>query len=136
MVDASDADVDKKTRVVREVLGKLGAGEISELLVLNKVDLLPEPAEATILGRRLDTESLVSAVTGQGLDALVEAVRDQATRSHQVVSLEIPVGDGRALAAVNRVGRVLSQDYEGELCRVTVSLPVAKLAEFASYVAD
>jgi len=136
VVDASDADVDKKVRVVREVLEKLGAAEVPELLVLNKVDLLPEPAEATILGRRLDTDSLVSAVTGAGLEALVDAVRDHATRSHQVVNLEIPVADGRALAALSRVGRVLAQDYEGELCRVTVSLPVAKVAQFAPYAAN
>lgn len=136
VVDSGDPDIDKKVRVVREVLGKLGAGQVPELLVLNKVDLLPEPAEATILASRLETEMLTSAVTGEGVDALVAAVRDRATRSHEVVSLEIPAADGRTLALLSRVGRILSQDYQGEVCHLVASVPKTALGELGRYVAS
>lgn len=136
VVDSGDPDVDKKVRVVRDVLEKLGAGSVPELLVLNKVDLLPEPAEATILASRLETEMLTSAVAGDGIDELVATVCDRATRSHELVTLEISAADGRTLALVSRVGRILSQVYEGEVCRLTASVPKTALGEFAPYLAD
>ena len=136
VVDSGDPDVDGKVRIVRDVLKKLGAGEVPEVLVLNKIDLLPEPAEATILASRLDTEMLTSAVTGDGIEDLVAVVRERATRSHELVTLEIPVSDGRTLALLSRVGRILSRDYAGEVCRLTASVPKTALGELAPYLTD
>jgi len=134
VVDASDPEVDKKVEVVRDVLGKLGAGEVPTILVLNKIDMLPEPAEGTILAQRLDTEVLTSAISGEGIENLTNLVRDRATRTHRVLSLEVPASDGRTLALLSRVGRIISTEYEGEVCRLTASVPHAALGELARYV--
>jgi len=134
-VDAGDPNAESKATVVREVLDKLGAADIPELLVLNKIDLLPERTEATILCSRLGTELMTSAVTGEGVEDLLAAVRERVTGSFRVVDLAIPAGDGRLLALLSRVGRVISRDYDGELCRVTASVPANALGELGPYLA-
>jgi GTPase len=63
---------------VNRVLAEIGAEQVPQLLVLNKIDLLPA-AEATV---RVDAcgkinELRVSAITGQGLDHLRAAIADR-----------------------------------------------------------
>jgi GTP-binding protein HflX len=83
VVDASDPLRDERTLQVREVLRGIGAGDIRELLVFNKIDLVGEKPRVV---RRADgTEALisVSAMTGAGLPALREALA-HAARPNQV----------------------------------------------------
>jgi GTP-binding protein HflX len=82
-VDASDPLRDERTLQVREVLRGIGAGDIRELLVFNKIDLVGE--KPRIVRRADGTEALVSvsAMTGAGLPALREALA-HAARPNQV----------------------------------------------------
>jgi len=83
VVDASDPLRDERTLQVREVLRGIGAGDIRELLVFNKIDLVGE--KPRIVRRADGSEALVSvsAVTGAGLPALREALA-HAARPNQV----------------------------------------------------
>jgi GTPase len=87
VVDASDPLRNERTLQVREVLRGIGAGEIRELLVFNKVDLLEgDQAEAprVILGADgVAVQAWASAVTGTGLPQLREAMA-HAVRPNQV----------------------------------------------------
>ncbi|HEX7581107.1 MAG TPA: GTPase, partial [Thermoanaerobaculia bacterium] len=67
VVDASSLQADSQRRVAEEVLAEMGVGQDRILLVYNKVD---RPHSAA-----LDRDGIpVSAVTGDGLDRLREAV--------------------------------------------------------------
>jgi GTPase len=75
VVDASDPLRDERTEQVREVLKSIGAGDIRELLVFNKVDLVEQdpsaPTPRVVLGADgVASQAWVSAVTGAGLDDL------------------------------------------------------------------
>src|SRR5881296_280256 len=71
VIDGSDADHDEKRAVVLNVLKEIGAGNHLMLTVFNKMDLVPD------LERRTSDAIYVSAVTGDGLDGLVnEIVRE------------------------------------------------------------
>ena len=98
VVDASDPMRNERIEQVREVLRGIGAGEIRELLVFNKIDLAAEsPRVAPGPDARFGGESprvvpgpdgvpaqaWASAVTGAGLPELREAIA-QAVRPHQV----------------------------------------------------
>ena len=136
VVDASDPDVDLKVQAVRGVLRQIGAGEIAELLVLNKIDLLDDPVERTILARRLDARVLVSAVNGLGLDELATIVGERLSMTQELVELRIPVADGRALALVARVARVIARSYEDETCCLRASIPPSARGELERYIID
>jgi GTPase len=83
VVDASDPLRDERIEQVREVLRGIGAGEIRELLVFNKIDLSADKPR-TILGPDgVATQAWVSAVSGAGLDEL-RAAMARAVRPHQV----------------------------------------------------
>jgi GTP-binding protein HflX len=87
VVDASDPLRDERIQQVREVLRGIGAGDIRELLVFNKVDLLEaDQAEAPRVVLDADgvaVQAWASAVTGAGLPQLREALA-RAVRPNQV----------------------------------------------------
>ncbi len=83
VVDASDPLRDERIEQVREVLRGIGAGEIRELVVLNKIDLI-EDEPRTIQGADgVAARVSASAATGAGLPALREALA-HAVRPNQV----------------------------------------------------
>jgi GTP-binding protein HflX len=83
VVDASDPQREERIEQVREVLRGIGAGEIRELVVLNKVDLVAEGPRLTNGADGIPVLVSASAVTGAGLPALREALAI-AVRPHQV----------------------------------------------------
>jgi GTPase len=83
VVDASDPLRDERIEQVREVLKGIGAGEIRELLVFNKIDLSGDNARSTAGADGVATQVWASAATGVGLDALRDALA-HAVRPHQV----------------------------------------------------
>lgn len=82
VVDSASADRDQQIESVNHVLREIGAGDRSQILVWNKIDL-------TKVSPGVDREAcgrirrvLLSARTGEGLDLLREAIRENVrTRS-------------------------------------------------------
>jgi GTP-binding protein HflX len=84
VVDASDPKRDERIVQVREVLAGIGAGDLRELKVFNKVDVLPsEPPRVARGSDGIPTQAWVSAASGAGLDELREAIA-QSIRPHQI----------------------------------------------------
>ena len=83
VVDASDPLRNERIDQVREVLRGIGAGEIRELLVFNKIDLAGEAPRVIAGDDGIAVQAWGSAVTGAGLNALREAIAG-AVRPHQV----------------------------------------------------
>lgn len=77
IVDASDEERRERIRQVNEVLEEVGAAEVPQLLVFNKVDLLDTAKSAPKLERNehgMPRRVWVSAETGAGLDLLQQAM--------------------------------------------------------------
>ncbi len=83
VVDASDPLRDERIEQVREVLRGIGAGDIRELVVLNKIDLCQEKPCVSKGADGVAARVSASAVTGVGLAGLREAVA-HAVRPNQV----------------------------------------------------
>jgi GTPase len=83
VVDASDPLRDERILQVREVLQGIGAGEIRELVVYNKIDLVGEKPRVVHGADGVASLVCASAVTGEGLPALREALA-HAVRPNQV----------------------------------------------------
>jgi GTPase len=97
VVDASDPLRDERIGQVREVLRSIGAGDIRELLVFNKLDLMeaevgPAAPRVVMGADGVASQAWVSAATGTGLDILRDALT-HAVRPNQVrrtVHLDLP----------------------------------------------
>jgi GTP-binding protein HflX len=83
VVDASDPLRDERIEQVREVLKGIGAGEIRELLVFNKIDLSGDKPRSIEGADGVTTQVWVSAASGEGLETLREALA-RAVRPNQV----------------------------------------------------
>ena len=99
--DISHPETENQAQDVRAILGDLGVdGEIPALEVWNKLDLL-EPAEAETrvnMAARDDAIFMTSAVTGDRLEPLLEAVSASVTEAttSEVLSLGFDAGKKRA----------------------------------------
>jgi len=131
VVDGSAADPYGQIDAVRTVLDEIGAAEVPELLVVNKVDRSPE---AALVADKLEGAVCISALTGEGIDGLLRAVADRLRVRDRVFELHIPFARGDVLAAVHREGEVVGQkDGESEAV-VHVVLDEAGRARFADYL--
>jgi GTPase len=109
---------------VEDVLEEIGAGDIPRVVVLNKVDLLDEEARLALRNRHPGA-MLVSAVTGEGLDALRDRLADVARDRLTPVDLTLPWSDGAILSAIYAQGHEVAQTEEEDGIRVRALLPPA-----------
>jgi GTP-binding protein HflX len=136
VVDASadDERLDEQARAVAAVLRDIGADELPLELVLNKID-----AVDALRRRRLANlfpEALqVSALTGEGLDALRERIAERFSDRFEAVRLFLPYEDGGKLAELYSLGAPIEEREdrpEGVLVRAR--LPRRELRRFARYL--
>jgi GTPase len=108
---------------VRRVLGEIGAGQVPEVLALNKIDRLAGSARARLAGR-FPGSVAVSALTGEGADELREEISTRIPRPPVEVTLLVPFGREDITARLYREAEVLSKemDTDGTVVRARVGL--------------
>jgi GTP-binding protein HflX len=109
---------------VMAVLEELGLPpDVPMLEVLNKIDLLEPEQREGLLARNNRSEAIaVSALSGDGIPALLAAIESRVTRGNITLSLKLDAADGAALAFAYRHGRVLERhDRAG---RISLSLRI------------
>jgi len=76
VLDAFEPDLEERFRAIDKELAAYGAGldERSQIVVLNKSDLLAEPATFTLRDERIVRVLSTSCATGQGIDDLKRAL--------------------------------------------------------------
>ena len=99
--DISHEESENQARDVRAILADLGVAEETPTLeVWNKLDLVENATRETLTNRaaRDDDIFLTSAITGEGMEALLEAVsaRVQEGKTHEILSLSFAEGKARA----------------------------------------
>jgi GTPase len=133
VVDGSDAGPEAQIDAVREVLREIGAGDVAELVVINKSDVA-DPLTIARLQRREPHSVVVSAHTGDGIEALLTAIDERLPRLAREVRVLLPYERGDLVARVHERGEVLGQDHTAQgtalHARVSVGL-AAELEDFA-----
>jgi GTP-binding protein HflX len=102
---------------------------------LNKIDVLPPDARHTLqtrsaTGAERARQYPISAVTGEGVDQLLEAIGDFLARASEAHEVSVPLSDGATIAWLYRHGEVRSRHDDGEIARLTVTLDAAAQAQF------
>ncbi|HEX2047597.1 MAG TPA: GTPase HflX [Acidimicrobiales bacterium] len=134
VVDVSGPDPVAHMDAVRAVLREIGADDVPELIVFNKVDLA-EPDQAKRLHDRHPGSVLLSASTGEGVDELLTAIGDRLREMTQVVELVVPYERGDVIAAVHRAGEVVSESHDPDATRVWARLRPEDVGRFREFVA-
>lgn len=126
VVDASAEEDDRMEmlRAVEDTLEEIGAGARPRLLVLNKVDQLDAEQREELRHRHPDGVQ-VSALTGEGLAELSEAIEHAFARTLQSVELLLPYSEGGRLAELHDVAGDLHREDTAEGVHVVARLPSA-----------
>ena len=143
--DVSNLHHDELDEEVEQILRELGVEGRPRLHVLNKIDsLTPEERKALTNGAgkitSIDTAPvLVSALTGEGIDALLRRM-DAVMPTDPVVTLSIrlPMAEGRTLALIHALGRVLHSEVDDAHIRLDAVVPasIAKRLRLTDYAVE
>jgi GTP-binding protein HflX len=136
VLDVSSEQASVHVAEVFRVLAEIGAASTPQILVLNKRDRIGaegEGQDAALLGARLlagasqSTSTpavLVSGRTGEGVDRLLAQIDSvMPFDTVETVRFRIPLRDGASIALLHECGKVLSEDYHGNLCEIDVEAP-------------
>jgi GTP-binding protein HflX len=131
VADASSPQVDTQIAAVRGVLEELGVDEKDTLLVLNKIDAIPDRGVRDRLLARYPHALAISARSGEGVPALARATSDCLGRGFRDVDVETDPGNGRLLAWIGRHGEVLSRRFTADRVVVHCRIPAALLGRIS-----
>jgi GTP-binding protein HflX len=134
VLDASapEQEGEAMRRAVEEVLEEIGADSNPRVLVLNKVDLLDEPARQELRLRHPDAV-LVSGESGEGLEDLVERIERELRHTLCPVELLVPYANGASLAELHELAGDLARLDTPEGVRVRALVPARTAARFARF---
>ncbi len=130
--DVSHEDAEAQLHDVEKVLGELGidphgAGKQALIEVWNKIDRLDAEARArleNLAERRPQAERpvLVSAITGEGLDALSTAIETRLAAGRVTLELTLDVADGAGAGWLHRHTEVIHRASDETTGRVTMTV--------------
>ena len=130
VIDASQPDWREQAAVVDQLIQELGAAETPRLEVFNKCDKFV----GDILPHGEDIIS-ISAKTGAGLDALLNAIERRLDAGARRVELRLPYDKGGLLDQLYREARVEKVDY-GETIIVTAVCTPKTLGRLREYLPE
>jgi GTP-binding protein HflX len=120
---------------VEDVLASLGLAEEGappRIEAWNKVDLLSIDARERLReeAQRRDDVVPISAISGEGLDALRNAMSLCLRRGEEVHRVRLPASSGNRIAWLHARGEVLDQNVDGDEVQLSVRLSPDNWARF------
>jgi len=122
VTDISNPHHAEQDAEVEKILKELGVADRPRLHVLNKIDRLTPTEAASVNGNH--NSSRVSGLTGEGLEALLSCI-DEAMPVDPVLHLHftLPLSNGRAIALVHALGRVLHSEVQDSAMAIEAEIP-------------
>ena len=128
IVDGSDEAPLEQISAVREVLNEIDAGNVRELIVINKADIA-DPEQVAHLLRAEPHAFVVSAMTGEGLEALLLAIEGDLPSFLRAVDVVIPYQRGDLISRAHSQGEVLAVEHIAAGTHLTARVPEQLAAE-------
>ena len=132
VVDCSHPDPEGQLAAVREVLAEIGATEVPELVVVNKVDAA-DPVVVDRVLRREPHSVAVSARTGEGIAAAIAAVEAELPRPRVEFTALVPYARGDLIDRIHKDGEIGTLEHTADGTRVTGRATEALAGELAAY---
>src|SRR5215207_8116234 len=132
VVDGSDPDPVGQISAVRAVLADIGAAEIPELIVINKVDRVLGETLSTLHANYSDAV-FVSARTGTGMVELRAQVDGRLPRPAAEGRALLPYSRGDLVNKIHRTGELISTEHTSNGTLVLARVNTALAAELAPY---
>lgn len=123
VVDSCREDIEQTRQAVERVLTDLGADKAKRYLVFNKCDLLgSDTRQALVRSCREEGAFLVSARTGEGLEALVQDISRELSAGRQQKSYFVSKNRFNLLPFLYEEGQVIKRRDSAEGCHLQVRI--------------
>jgi GTP-binding protein HflX len=133
VVDASHPDPASQIATVRQVIAEVGANDIPELIVFNKIDLVDETQRIAL--RSLEANSIqVSSRSGEGMESLQQRIAEMLPKPNVQLDLVIPYNRGDLVSRLHLNSQIKSLEYLEEGTHVIAYVAPDFAAELAPYV--
>lgn len=134
VVDVTHLNAQAQAKAVYQTLEEIGADQIPVLLALNKIDLLKDTDSARKSLETFPNAVAISALTGEGISDLLEAINDTLFENYVDVSLFLPYKEGGLISLFHEQGRVEMIEHDEEGIHISGVLPNRLLARYARYI--
>ena len=126
VVDVSANNRDELMADVEAVLAEIQADGLPQLVVFNKLDLLEQPARILRNESGTPTAVYLSAVTGEGVDLLFDAIRERLSVTLFDEEITLDPHRARLRAALYEMGAVCTEEWQPDgSSRLHVRLPLS-----------
>jgi GTP-binding protein HflX len=132
VADASNPAVYEQIGAAYKVLEEIGIQLKDTLLVVNKIDALPDRVRLDGIMNRYPNAVPISAKSGLGLTNLAAAVSEALSQSFLDVDVELGVDNGRLMAYLAAHGEVLSKRYYDSRVVIHCRIPAQHLQRIES----
>ncbi|MEA9843933.1 ribosome rescue GTPase HflX [Xanthomonas campestris] len=137
IVDAADPLREERIHQVDEVLQAVGAGDLPQLLVFNKIDKIEgaevrHDAQDGIPDQARRERVWISARDGRGLEELQRALGHRLDLRHITGSLRLPASAGRLRSRLHQLEVIRSEQVDEEGWLLEVDLPYVEAERLAA----
>lgn len=128
VIDISNPDWPDQAEVVEDLLRQLQVEKTPCIRAFNKCDkylgILPH-GEDTVC---------ISAKTGEGIDQLIDAIRQQLERNAVIVTLQIPYSDAGVVEQISAVTAIQETSYENDGIHIRTVIDRDRVRQFKKYI--
>ena len=135
IVDASSPEFERQIDTVNEVLDQIGAQGQSRVLVFNKCDLLDEE-HLDALKNRYSNDLFISALTGEGIDELIDRISRIAAAQDARMEVLIPYKRGDLVSVAHERCNIESESHEAEGTHMVLLAKPEYAALFKPYLCN
>lgn len=136
IVDMTSSLYAEQIRIVDGVLKEIGAGDIPRFIVPNKMDAAPAGSSGTLDGDGTYGVCPISALTGQGIDGLLEAMGRVLDLGKEQANFSLSASQGSLLSKLRQRGRVLEERYDNGTIHVTALLTPKLAGQMRKWLAE
>jgi len=136
VADAAADQVANQIDSVQGVLKELGCDLRRQILVLNKVDRIVDPAVRTVLASRYPRALFVSAATGEGLSSLAAEVLRCAAGEQVRVKLRANCRNGRLMQYIARHAHIEQETFADTTAEIQAVMPSDSLDRLRQFGRD
>ena len=142
VVDITHPHAGQQSETVMQTLADLGVADRPVMLVLNKVDRLPDLAVVEDLEMALSADArevaggsvAISAAQGMGLEALLERVEEVLAAGLVYITVKVPYSRGDLAALFHEQGTVVKLAHDGQGTKLEGYLSHRWLEQFRPYL--
>lgn len=134
IIDVTHPNAHAQADAVLQTLGEIEADHIPVVTALNKIDRLPDPEIATAALDQYPSSVAISALTGEGIPRLLEAVNRHLYEDYASITVRLPYQEGSLIALFHDQGQVerIEQVHGGTV--LAGRLPGRLLARYQPFV--